>query len=980
MEYDGFLSYSHAADGRLAPQLQKGVQSIAKPWWKRKALRVFRDETGLSASPQLWSAIEESLAGSEWFVLMASPESAASEWVGREVSWWVKRHGVTKFLPVVTGGDLVWDKQLDRLDPTRSTAIPANLFDVFEEEPRWVDLRWARTEADLDLRNARFRAAVADVAAPLRGVAKDDLESEEIVQHRRTVRTALAAGFFMFLLAVSASAAGFVAVGQRDQARVSRDQAESSRAEAESSRAEAESSRTVAEANARVSQARSASAQAMVNASVSVDRALLLGVLGVSLVDDFDTRRGLLTALEAAGPLVGFLPDLGLPVAFGVSADGSEVATLDDSGSMRRWSTSSWELLAEGSSDAMVAPYDIRYIAEDGLLVVSGLNGAVVYDADRLTAESPVLGVGPLDGAIVVSSVDPTGDWFVANEYGGAEISVGRTSTGAVDWTFSPACEFDFDGLYVSVLAQNGLLLVTCQWAGGLIYSIDFDNLRPPTLLASVEGGWTAGAISPAGDMAVFTDFEGAAIVVDPESGAEIARLDMPSERSFAIEFDGSGRFLAIGGENATIRVWDLIGAFGGGVEIVGQISGLGQQLGGVGFSSVGIEDRGEVVGGVESLRLMVGSTSGVSEWDVAQTTVVGVGVGDVRLESVAVDKERGVAFIVPMILGDAGPTNGSGPIQVVSSSDGSLLGQLDPVAGSFINHLDLSPDGDRLLVIASDTADRLLVVSADDGTILDEIRPEAFDPGAEFWDARWSPDGVQILVRALTPIDDFTAKNTIGVFDVLTGEFDELPLDEIPSGSFGTPFWSTNQQLAILSLTGGLTLVDLDNMSVKVLEVTPGYTLRDVDRAPGGHLLVTSESGEMWLVDPDKGVTVGAPYRWGGTDLQQGAISDDGSTVAALGRDGSLSLWDGPSRVSIANALQAYRPLGSLSLDIGAVGLVFLGDGRLLTTSGGDLSRWTFESDELMDRACGLVGRDFTAEEWRTFVDTDSEIEPVCS
>lgn len=57
MVYDGFISYSHAADGLLAPALQSGLQRLAKPWNSRRALRIFRDETGLSTNPHLWSAI-----------------------------------------------------------------------------------------------------------------------------------------------------------------------------------------------------------------------------------------------------------------------------------------------------------------------------------------------------------------------------------------------------------------------------------------------------------------------------------------------------------------------------------------------------------------------------------------------------------------------------------------------------------------------------------------------------------------------------------------------------------------------------------------------------------------------------------------------------------------------------------------------------------------------------------------------------------
>jgi len=68
--YDGFISYSHAANDLLAPRLQAGLQRFAKPWWKRRALRIFRDESSLSANPHLWSSITTALDGSDWFVLV----------------------------------------------------------------------------------------------------------------------------------------------------------------------------------------------------------------------------------------------------------------------------------------------------------------------------------------------------------------------------------------------------------------------------------------------------------------------------------------------------------------------------------------------------------------------------------------------------------------------------------------------------------------------------------------------------------------------------------------------------------------------------------------------------------------------------------------------------------------------------------------------------------------------------------------------
>lgn len=65
--YDGFISYSHAADDLLAPRLQAGLQKVRRTVWRRRALRVFRDESSLSANPHLWSSITQSLDDSAWF-------------------------------------------------------------------------------------------------------------------------------------------------------------------------------------------------------------------------------------------------------------------------------------------------------------------------------------------------------------------------------------------------------------------------------------------------------------------------------------------------------------------------------------------------------------------------------------------------------------------------------------------------------------------------------------------------------------------------------------------------------------------------------------------------------------------------------------------------------------------------------------------------------------------------------------------------
>ena len=84
--YDAFISYSHVKDKPIAAALQSVMQRLGKPWYRRRALRLFRDDTSLSATPGLWPSIEQALAKSRFLILLASPQAAASPWVNKEVA------------------------------------------------------------------------------------------------------------------------------------------------------------------------------------------------------------------------------------------------------------------------------------------------------------------------------------------------------------------------------------------------------------------------------------------------------------------------------------------------------------------------------------------------------------------------------------------------------------------------------------------------------------------------------------------------------------------------------------------------------------------------------------------------------------------------------------------------------------------------------------------------------------------------------
>ena len=218
MKFKAFVSYSHQADARLAPALQRGLQRFAKPWYGTRAMQLFRDQTDLTVAPGLWPEIVRALEDSEFLLVLASPAGAASKWIDREIGWWLEHRGPAQLLIVLTEGALVWDEARGGFSLQESSALNPRLANAFDHEPLWLDLRWARDETDLTLGNGRFQESVADVSAALNRVPKDTLIGEDQRQHRHFRYAAWTMVSLLAVLAVAAAVLGLLASQQRDTA------------------------------------------------------------------------------------------------------------------------------------------------------------------------------------------------------------------------------------------------------------------------------------------------------------------------------------------------------------------------------------------------------------------------------------------------------------------------------------------------------------------------------------------------------------------------------------------------------------------------------------------------------------------------------------------------------------------------------------------------------------------------------------------
>jgi WD40 repeat protein len=226
--YDAFISYSYHDDDDLASALQTGLQRFAKPFYKLRALHVFRDRENLSAQPELWASVEGALASSRWFILLASPGTVASSWVNREVSWWLEHRTPERFIIVATSPGLAWDAQLG--DWAAGAPVPPALRGALAKEPLWASL--------VNLPHEGMRRLpdeiIANIAAPIWNRPKDELVGVHLREHRRFIRLTRGAVAALFLLTAAAVVAARLAVVAAENATHQRNLAASGELAAES--------------------------------------------------------------------------------------------------------------------------------------------------------------------------------------------------------------------------------------------------------------------------------------------------------------------------------------------------------------------------------------------------------------------------------------------------------------------------------------------------------------------------------------------------------------------------------------------------------------------------------------------------------------------------------------------------------------------------------------------------------------------------
>ncbi|MFL0157110.1 TIR domain-containing protein [Mycobacteroides chelonae] len=387
-DYDAFLSYSRA-DTPVAEGIQKGLHSIGRKLGRLHALRVFRDKTDLAASPSLWAKLTEALDKSRYLVVVLSPNSAGSEWVNKEIDYWLTHRGRTNLILVMADGTLLWDDSHGRFDPDNSTASPPALAvpDALGTEPVYIDVS---QDNPWDIQNPVFRDKLTDIAAPIHGKPKYELASDDLREQQRFRRfRRLAIAGLAILTILSVVTAGIAFTQRREAIR---------------QRNDAVALRLATDADAIFKRVRGG----------PDDRALQELTIAARLAPEA-ARGGMLTGLQATAPLQKIIRTPQEPKGVRVTPDGQRIITGSmDEPVIRVWDITTGQQVSELTGQAAGI---VSGLSADGKRLLS-------FTLNPSDMNSSKIGLWDLDTGTMIRQFE--GRW--------ADLSADGTRIAAIRW------------------------------------------------------------------------------------------------------------------------------------------------------------------------------------------------------------------------------------------------------------------------------------------------------------------------------------------------------------------------------------------------------------------------------------------------------------------------------------------------------------------------------------------------------------------
>lgn len=520
--YQAFISYKHHAGLPVAERLAKGLRAYARPLFKAPP-RIFRDEDHLVPGNSLPRLIQQALRDSEFLILLASPEAAASPWVQDELRIWCEElQRKDRLIFVLVKGEIAVDARTKRLQWAQTDALPALLGGILEDVPLFIDLRAIEQAEKLDLAVPEFKKAVNTITARLRGIAPDDLAGEEARVFRRNLRIRNAAVLIFGALALLST---FLFWQTRQALQ---------RAENENAQVRASLIATRAE------QIRTQDPQAAaLIAAESVQRLLDRGLEPATA-----TLQTLLRTLETIGGF-GLRGHTERVTAVAISPDSRWLAAGDAAGEVLVWESRDPGRVAyrlKGNEDEI---QHLEFDRDSKRLVSTGLNDARVWNL--ATPAVPPIVLGGHADFVYGASFDERSHVVTAS---GTGVRIWDLSKAAPTPQKATGVESVMDARF----ALGGDLVVFCgdgvwmwRWKDG---NTAPRQLSPKTsfhMALSRDGRHLAAGFN-----------DGSLLVWDLSAGTTPVHSWRHGGSVEAVAFDESGTRLASASNDQTARIWDL--------------------------------------------------------------------------------------------------------------------------------------------------------------------------------------------------------------------------------------------------------------------------------------------------------------------------------------------------------------------------------------------------------------------------------------
>ena len=455
--YDLFVSYART-DTPTAGLLQDRLSRVGAPWYRRRSLRVFRDETDLTANPDLWESVAAALDDSRWLLVVGTSAACASDWVDREIRRFLADAGPQRVVLALVEGVARWDPVRARWDGDLIGVPPA--LRELSTPPNVVDARSLARPTGRRGDDPEVLDAVSRIAAPVLGTSTASVRADDARQRGRTRLHVAAAVGLVAVLAVTSLVLAVVAI-QRQR---------------------------VVEQRAVEARSQQLAARAVQLADEQPHLAILIAAQAWRIAATPEAQRAvLLSARWAPRELDWRAADL-VPIR-GLLwwPDSAQAAAGRDDGSVLVWWPDRREAQLLPATVAGAAVVGLAHDGPDRFVAVAADGSVAQYDRKRLELLARGTVPGPVRGADSAGAANLV--WIT---------EAGQLSVRPIDGGAGPSVATDLQPMALATSADHGLVAIIGERSGGNeLAAWTLPELRP--VFRTAIGSYL-GAVSFSGD------------------------------------------------------------------------------------------------------------------------------------------------------------------------------------------------------------------------------------------------------------------------------------------------------------------------------------------------------------------------------------------------------------------------------------------------------------------------------------------------